>query len=94
MAATLALFCGVKSDLIEHLLKNMRQEGLIVACKAAKLNWPTVALILQSRFSHHSNSEQTLREAESAFLALSQASAQRSMRFLQVQQAAAKAKAS
>lgn len=90
MTATLALFCGVKSELIERLLKNMRQEGLIVACKAAKLSWPTVSLILQSRFSHHSNSEQTLREAKGAFLELSQASAQRSMRFMQVQDAAKK----
>jgi uncharacterized protein (DUF2336 family) len=85
MTATLSLFCGVKSDLIETLLKNVRHEGLLVACKAAKLSWPTVALILKNRFSHHSPSDQELLEAKDNFLELSQASAQRSMRFMNVQ---------
>ena len=91
MTATLALFCGAKSSLIEHLLKNVSHDGLIVACKAAKLNWPTVELILQSRFAHHSISEQELRDAKDAFLELSREAAQRSMRFMQVQEAAKKA---
>ncbi len=85
MTATLALFCGAKSDLIERLLKNLRHEGLIVACKAAKLSWSTVELILKNRFSHHSPSEQELIEAKDNFLELSQVAAQRSMRFMQVQ---------
>ena len=91
MAATLALFCGAKSDLIELLLKNVRHEGLIIACKAAKLGWPTVSLILQYRFAHHSMSPQELAEAKDAFLELSQAAAQRSMRFMQIQAVAKKA---
>jgi uncharacterized protein (DUF2336 family) len=85
MTATLALFCGAKSDLIERLMKNVRHEGLIIACKAAKLSWQTVRLILQARFSHYSISEQELIEAKDAILELSQAAAQRSMRFMQVQ---------
>src|SRR5687767_103813 len=40
MTATLALFCGAKSKLIERLLKNASHDGLIVACKAGKLTWP------------------------------------------------------
>jgi uncharacterized protein (DUF2336 family) len=85
MTATLALFCSANSELIERLLKNISHEGLIVACKAAKLSWPTVRLILQFRFTHHSISERELLEAKEAFLELSQATAQRSMRFMQVQ---------
>jgi hypothetical protein len=91
MTATLALFCGAKSSLIERLLKNIRHDGLIVACKAGKLNWPTVELILQSRFAHHSISDQELRNAKDAFLELSREAAQRSMRFMQVQDATKKA---
>lgn len=90
MTATLALFCGTKSILIERLLRNVKHDGLIVACKASKLNWSTVQLILQSRFSHHLIPEQELRDAKEAFLQLSQAAAQRSMRFMQVQEAAKK----
>ncbi len=84
MTATLALFCGAKSDLIERLLKNVGNEGLVIACKAAKLNWTTVSLILKSRFNQHSVSEQELLEAKENFLELSQASAQRTMRFMQI----------
>jgi uncharacterized protein (DUF2336 family) len=90
MTATLALFCGVKSDLIESLLKSVRHEGLIIACKAAKLSWPTVRLILQSRFSHHLISQRQLLGAKDSFLELSQAAAQRSIRFMQVHNAAKK----
>jgi uncharacterized protein (DUF2336 family) len=84
MTATLALFCGAKSELIERLLKNTKHDGLIVACKAAKLTWPTVALILKARFSHHSVSHEELDTARTAFIELSQVAAQRSMRFMQV----------
>ena len=92
MTATLALFCGAKSELIERLLKNAHHDGLIVACKAAKLTWPTVALILNARFSHHSVSQKELDTAKSAFIQLSQAAAQRSLRFMQVSEAAKKAR--
>ena len=90
MTATLALFCGAKSNLIERLLKNVNHEGLVVACKAAKLNWPTVSLLLKSRFNQHSMTEQELLEAKDSFLELSQATAQRTMRFMQVQDVAKK----
>ena len=90
MTATVALFCGAKSNLIERLLKNVNHEGLVVACKAAKLNWPTVSLLLRSRFNHHSMTEQELLEAKDSFLELSQATAQRTMRFMQVQDVAKK----
>ena len=90
MTSTLALFCAAKSNLIERLLKNVKHEGLVIACKAAKLSWPTVSLILKSRFNRHSVSEQELLEARDNFLELSQAAAQRTMRFMQVQDVAKK----
>ena len=88
IVAALALFCGAKSELIERIMKNARHDGIIVACKAAKLNWSTVALLLRSRFSHQLISPQELDEAKSAFIELSQAAAQRSMRFMQVKEVA------
>jgi uncharacterized protein (DUF2336 family) len=91
IAATLALFCGTKSEVIEGLLKNVSYEGLIVACKAAKISWSTAQLVLQARVSHHLLSEKELAEARNGFLELSQASAQRTMRFMMTQIAAKKA---
>jgi uncharacterized protein (DUF2336 family) len=90
MTATLALFCGAKSETIESLMKRVNPEGLIVACKATKLSWSTVQLILQARFSHHALSQQELDEARNAFFKLSQAAAQRTLRFMLVREAAKK----
>jgi uncharacterized protein (DUF2336 family) len=91
VAATLALFCGSTATLIERLIKNVRHDALIVACKAGRLKWPTVRFLLQTRVSHRTPSEAELRDAKDAFLALSQEAAQRSMRFMQVHDATKKA---
>ena len=91
IAATLALFCGTKSEVIEGLLKNASYEGLIVACKAAKISWSTTQLVLQARVSYHLLSDNELAKARDDFLELSRASAQRTMRFMMTQIAAKKA---
>jgi uncharacterized protein (DUF2336 family) len=90
MTATLALFCSVKSDVVERILKNVNHESVVVVCKAAKLSWPTARLVLENRFAHHMLSQQELDAAKDAFLELSQEVAQRSMRFMQVQEAVKK----
>jgi uncharacterized protein (DUF2336 family) len=90
-ASVLALFCAAPVEFIERLMKNVHPEGLLVACKSAKLSWPTVRDILKIRFSHHVISEQELDEAKKTFLVLSQATAQRTFRFMLVQETAKKA---
>jgi uncharacterized protein (DUF2336 family) len=90
MTATLALFCSVKSEIVERILKNVNHGSVVVVCKAARLTWPTTRLVLENRFAHHMLSQQELDGAKDAFLELSQEVAQRSMRFMQVQQAAKK----
>ena len=84
MISTIVLFCGAPVELIERLMKNIRSEGLIVACKCAKLSWATTRDIFKIRFSHHTVSDQELDEAMAAFLALSQATAQRTFQFMRV----------
>ena len=91
MTSTLALFCQARVQLVESLMKNPSSEGLVVACKAANLSWPTVAAIMKARFSHHSPSEQEVADARAAFLSLSLAAAQRTMRFMMVKAIAKKA---
>ena len=86
MTATLALFSGVKSALIERLLKDTNHKELIVACRAGNITWPTAVLILKARPALLSISQQELDEAKDAFLALSRAAAQKSMRSMQVQE--------
>ncbi len=89
--STIALFCGATPGLIENLMKNRKFDGILVACKAAKLSWSTVSVILRTRFTHYSISENELEEARRAFLALSQNAAQRTLRFILVQEHGKKA---
>jgi hypothetical protein len=84
MVAALSMLSSASIDLIAALMKAARSSGLLVPCKAAGLKWPTVSAILRARFSHHNMSEADLAQAKEDFLRLSQASAQRVLRFWQV----------
>lgn len=84
--STIALFCGATPEMIERLSRNQNYDGLLVACKAARLSWSTVSTILRTRFAHYSISENELDEARRAFIALSQSAAQRTIRFMLVQE--------
>ena len=88
MVATLSLFCGVSSQLWRKLTQNVRPDGLIVACKAAKVTWPTVLAIMKARFAHHLISDEELATAKSSFLNISQVAAQRTIRFMKVRDVA------
>ena len=91
MTSTLALFCSAPVELIARLMRNTRPEGLIIACKSATLSWATTRKILKACFSHHAVSDQELDEALKTYLALSQAGAQRTLRFMLVEAKTAKA---
>lgn len=88
VTACLALFCSAPVETIDSALKHSSPEGILIACKAAGLSWPTVMLILHLRFSPPS--QRDLAEAKKSFDALSQPLAQRTMRFMLVQGAAKK----
>jgi hypothetical protein len=84
MVAALSMLSSASIDLIASLMKTARSSGLLVPCKAAGLKWPTVSAILRARFTHHIISEADLAQAKEDYLRLSQASAQRVLRFWQV----------
>jgi uncharacterized protein (DUF2336 family) len=88
MVAILALFCSAPTEFIVRLMKNVKPFGLLVACKAAKLSWPTVKEILQARFSQDLTTDQELADAKTTYIALSQATALRALRFMLVQRRA------
>jgi uncharacterized protein (DUF2336 family) len=85
MTSTLALFCAAPVQFIERLMRNVSPDGLIIACKSARLHWPTVSGILKARFAHHAITDAEFEEAKKAFLALTQLTAQRTFRFMLVQ---------
>jgi len=87
MVAALSALSAASIQLVAALMKSDRNEGLLVSCKAAGLQWPTVTAILQNRFAHHGVPAEELADARADYFALSQASAQRTLRFWQVRAA-------
>jgi uncharacterized protein (DUF2336 family) len=86
VVSAVALLASAPVHLIEVLMRNLRPDGLVVACKAAGLKWPTISVVLKNRFTHHTVSQEDLDAARRAFLALSQPTAQRTLRFWQTQE--------
>jgi uncharacterized protein (DUF2336 family) len=88
LIAGLAIRSGAPVTIIERLLQNVRHDGIVIACKAAELKWPTVRVILSARFAHHSWSDQQLQVARTDFHKLSIQTARRVFRFWLVRNAA------
>lgn len=78
VTVTLALFARAEPALIESVLKNANHSEIIVACKAANVTWPTVALILKDRAASILPHE--LDAAKDAFLELPRTAAQEFLR--------------
>jgi uncharacterized protein (DUF2336 family) len=84
LIVALGLLCSASLSVIEPLMRSPRVDGVLIPCRAANLSWPTVALILQNRFPHHRLSRPELSRAKLDYFRLSQATAQRLLRFWQV----------
>lgn len=82
VSATLSLFCGAPADFIAGLLQDDHHVGLLVACKASKMSWPTAAAILAANFSNHGLAGAALEEAEKSYLLFSELSAQRKLQVM------------
>jgi uncharacterized protein (DUF2336 family) len=93
IVAAISLLTSVKTDAIEPLIDNPRPDGLIVACKAARLNWSTTNMILRNRPNCRPATRQEIEEGKEVFDALSLSSAQRTIRFWSARGSAKKADA-
>ena len=83
MVVALGLLCSASLSVIEPLMRSLRNDGLLVPCKAANIGWPTVRLILQNRFARHPVSARDLEKAKTDYDRLSPLVAQRLLRFWQ-----------
>ena len=84
IVAALSLLSGAPMPLLENLLQSEHREAILVPCKAAKLEWPTVRAILNSRSVSRTMSDLDVESARTDFFKLSQSGAQRVLRFWQV----------
>ena len=71
-------------DVIRPLMQSLRDDGLLVACKAAKLSWETTAAVLECRYSTGSLSAAQLANARHHFAGITAENARRMLTFWQV----------
>ena len=71
-------------EVIRPLMQSLRDDGLLVACRAAKLGWETTAAILQCRYSTGSLGAAELARAKSHFAGITAENARRMLTFWQV----------
>jgi uncharacterized protein (DUF2336 family) len=71
-------------DVIRPLMQSLRDDGVLIPCRAADLGWETVAAILESRFASGAIGPHELSRAKGQFTKLTRENAQRLLRFWQV----------
>ena len=94
MVAGIALLCAATIELMDDVVFSERKDALLVPCKAAGFEWPTVHAILKARGTRAPISEGEIERAKADYTKLSQPTAQRVLRYWQVREAAARMNAS
>jgi uncharacterized protein (DUF2336 family) len=83
-AAALAALSGSTVEVIRPLMQSLREDGLLVPCKAAQLSWETTAAVLESRFATGAMKPADLAKAKGHFARMTTENAKRTLRFWQV----------
>ena len=80
VVAALSFLSGTPVEVIAPLVKVAELDGLMVACKAARLNWSTTTMIIRHRPGCLAVANRELEQAKAAFDTLSLSVAQRTIR--------------
>jgi len=81
IVAALALLTGSPTDVIERLIASDSIEGVVLACKASRLDWATANAIVKHRPGHSPVPAEELEKAKKTFETFSLSAAQRTVRF-------------
>jgi uncharacterized protein (DUF2336 family) len=81
LIAALSLLAEVAIEIVEPLFKESDCYGLVVACRASRLNWQTTVAVIKSRSGAKALTRDELEQAKELFEALSLSIAQRTIRF-------------
>jgi uncharacterized protein (DUF2336 family) len=82
--AALAQLSQSSVEVVRPLMQSLRDDGVLVPCKAAKLSWETVSAVLESRFATGSMRPLELAKAQRQYAAMTTENAGRLLRFWQV----------
>jgi uncharacterized protein (DUF2336 family) len=81
---SLAVLNEVPAEMTARLIEGPRADLILIPCRSARLNWPTVESILRNRPVRHKINDETLAVAERDYKRLSMETAQRTIRFWQL----------
>jgi uncharacterized protein (DUF2336 family) len=82
--AALAELSRSTLEVIRPLMQSLRDDGVLIPCKAAGLSWETVHAVLDSRFATGRMGPHELAKAQGQFAKLTTENARRLLRFWQV----------
>jgi hypothetical protein len=82
--AAVAVLCSTPLNVISELLMGARNDAVLLPCKAAGLEWPTVETILRNRHGREAPSSKIMDIARNDFRKLSIVTAQKTLRFMQI----------
>ena len=86
--AALALLSKSSIEVIRPLMQSLRDDGLLIPCRAAGLNWEITSAILDCRYSTGSMAPHELAKAKAQFAKINLENAQRMLKFWQVRSVA------
>ncbi len=90
VVAALSVLTDVAIPAVERLIANAQLDGLIVACKAARLNWATTTMIIHNRPGCAPASKQQLERGQEMFNSLALSTAQQTIRIWSAEKTAKK----
>src|SRR6267143_838407 len=82
--AALAELSRSTIEIVRPLMQSLRDDGVLVPCKAAELSWETVSAVLDSRFATGSMAPHELAKVRSQFAGMTTEDARRLLKFWQV----------
>lgn len=82
--AALAALSGSTVEVIRPLMQSLREDGLLVPCKAAQLSWETTVAVLESRLATGAMKPADIAKAQGHFASMTTENAKRTLRFWQV----------
>lgn len=82
--AALAALSGSTVEVIRPLMQSLREDGLLVPCKAAQLSWETTVAVLESRFATGAMKPMDIARAQGHYARMTPENARRTLRFWQV----------
>jgi hypothetical protein len=86
--AALAELSQSTLEVVRPLMQSLRDDGVLVPCKAAGLGWETVSAVLNCRFTSGSMGPNELARAKDQFARIKLDDAHRLLRFWQVRSTA------